>query len=125
MNKTKIELLIVAVILIVGGYIMLGGGSGSSVNGNVVAGGEVQDGVLGMKDFNYYPNTVTVKVNQPVRVSLDESVFGCFRDFTVREFGVHEYLATPQDTVEFVPNKKGTFSFACSMGMGVGRLIVE
>ena len=125
MNKTKIELLIVAAILVVGGYFMLGGGSESGVTGNVVAAGGVQEVVLGMRDFNYYPNTVTVKAGSPVRISLDESVYGCFRDFTIREFGIQEYLITPEDTVEFTPTKKGTFTFACSMGMGVGKLVVE
>ena len=34
-------------------------------------------------------------------------------------------LQTPTDYVEFTPTKKGTFGFACSMGMGTGTLIVE
>ncbi len=94
--------------------------------GNALAGnGNVQKVVIGVRNYNYYPNTITVKVGQPVSISLDESVSGCLRDFTIRDFGIREYLRTPQDTIEFTPDKKGTFTFACSMGMGRGRLIVE
>lgn len=78
-----------------------------------------------MKNYNYYPNTIRVKVNQPVEIYLDESVGGCFRDFTSRELGIHEYLKTQQDKITFTPVKKGTFAFACSMNMGRGTLIVE
>ena len=78
-----------------------------------------------MKNYNYYPQTVKVKANQPVRIYLDKSVAGCYRSFTIRDFGVVKYLETEKDYVEFTPNKKGSFRFACSMGMGTGTLIVE
>jgi len=127
MKKSTLEFLALAIILLAGGYFMLGSSSSQgSVTGNVIAaGGQVQEVVLGMKDYNYYPDTVTVEAGKTVRISLDESVYGCFRDFTIREFGIQEYLVTPEDVVEFVPEKKGTYTFACSMGMGTGRLIVE
>ena len=81
--------------------------------------------VLSFKNGNYYPNTVTVKAGQPVSISLDSSVQGCYRSFTVREFGISKYLASPSDSVTFTPTKPGTYRFACSMGMGTGTLIVE
>ena len=86
--------------------------------------GEVQEVVLGMKNFNYHPNTVTIKAGVPTRLSLDDSVYGCFRDFTIRELGIRKYLRTPNDYIEFTPTKPGTYTFACSMGMGVGKLVV-
>ena len=91
----------------------------------VIGTGEAQIITLSLKNFNYYPNTVTVKAGQPVRIYLDDSVGGCLRDFTIKDFGVRKYLATPQDYVEFTPNEKGRHTFACSMGMGTGVLIVE
>lgn len=87
--------------------------------------GETQKVVIGVKDFNYYPNTIRVKANKPVEISLDSSVTGCFRSFTIRDFGIAKVLSTPRDTVTFTPTKKGTYKFACSMGMGFGNLIVE
>lgn len=126
MSKIKTDLLIIVAILVVGGYFMLGGGSSSGINGNVVsANGEIQEVVLGMKNYNYYPEKVSVGAGNTVRLSMDDSAYGCFRDFTLREFGVRKYLATPSDYVEFVADKKGTYTFSCSMGMGIGTLVVE
>ena len=63
-------------------------------------------------------------MNKPVRIYLDASVRGCYRSFTVKSFGVAKNLRTPEDYVEFTPDKEGTFGFACSMGMGTGKIIV-
>jgi plastocyanin domain-containing protein len=115
-------------ILIIGaGLFLTQGKSDAGITGNVVSasGGAVQEVVIGMKNYNYYPNTVTVKAGQPVKLSLDESVYGCFRDFTIRELNVRKYLRTPQDSVTFTPTEKGTYTFACSMGMGTGKLVVK
>ncbi len=86
---------------------------------------EAQNIVISEKNFNYYPQTIRVKEGQLVRISLDSSVGGCLRSFTIPAFGVQKNLATPQDVIEFTPDKKGTFKFACSMNMGTGTLIVE
>ena len=110
------------------GYFILGSSDDSSIIGSVIAvdsNKEAQKVVLGLKDFNYYPNTIKVKANKPVSISLDKSVYGCLRDFTIREFGIRKYLRTPSDTVEFTPTKPGVYRFSCSMGMGTGTLIVE
>lgn len=100
-----------------------------SVSGGVISGSVdseyIQKITLSYKDYNYYPNTITVKLNQPVRIYLDKSVLGCYRSFTIRDFGISKNLPTPEDYIEFTPNKKGSFRFACSMGMGTGTLVVE
>ena len=122
-------MIFVLVILVLAGAWFFIGNSGT-VNANVTNNGasnsgSVQKVTLSMKNSNYYPNTVTVKVGQPVRIYLDSSVSGCYRSFTIRDFGVAKYLKSPTDYVEFTPNKKGSFRFACSMGMGTGTLVVE
>ena len=116
----------IILIIIIGGYFMLR--SDNNVTGNVIGinlNEDMQKVVIGVKNYNYYPNTIKVKAGIPVSISLDESVYGCLRDFTIRELGIRKYLKTPQDTVEFLPAKPGTYTFACSMGMGTGKLIVE
>ena len=87
--------------------------------------GPAQVITLSEKNYNYYPQIIRVKEGQLVRIFLDRSVAGCLRSFTIPEFGVQKNLDTPQDSVEFTPNKKGTFRFACSMNMGTGTIIVE
>jgi len=126
-KKTTLYMWGTLLLLVFGGYLMMAG-SGDNVTGNVVAGagsGEVQEVVIGMKNYNYYPESIKVKAGQPVKISLDSSATGCFRDFTIRDLGVRKYLQTPSDFVEFTPTKKGTYIFACSMGMGYGKLIVK
>jgi plastocyanin domain-containing protein len=122
----NIWIIILAIILIVGlGAFFI---KGSNMTGSTLGGSDkdsVQKITLSIKNANYYPQTISVKVNEPVRIYLDESVIGCYRAFTINELGVSKYLEYPKDYVEFTPTKKGTFRFACSMGMGTGTLIVE
>ena len=124
MKNSTIIASILFIVVLVGGFIFLKGGSGN-IDGNVVGSGGAQEITLGVKNLNYYPNTIKVNVNQPVRIYLDKSVTGCLRSFTIRDFGVSKNAKTPSDTIDFTPTKKGTFRFACSMGMGYGSIIVE
>tara|TARA_Y100000310_G_scaffold342852_1_gene447878 strand:- start:2764 stop:3150 length:387 start_codon:yes stop_codon:yes gene_type:complete len=125
-SKSTIYGFAIMFLIIAGGIFMVKGDSPVGASGNVVAGaGQVQEVVVGMKNYNYFPNTVKVKAGSPVRMRLDDSVYGCFRDLTIRDFGVRKYLRTADDYVEFTPTKTGNYKFACSMGMGYGTLIVE
>lgn len=118
----------VLVLIIAGAFFfILGNGSA----GNMIdtpqeqLPGKTQQVILSMKDFNYYPNTVTVKAGEPVSIFMDSSVAGCLRSFVIRDLGVSGVARTPQDTIDFTPTKKGTYRFSCSMGMGSGTLVVD
>ncbi len=126
--KNTTMILGIIVLLAIGGYFVFGSSQEGNieVNGNVVNNlEEVQKFVLSEKDYNYYPREVRVKANQPVSISLDKSVTGCLRSFTIKDLKVAKYLRTPSDSLEFTPTQQGTYTFACSMGMGYGKLIVE
>ena len=125
-ERSTIYGMLIFIVIVGAGYFMVNSGS-ESIAGNIVSGGSgnVQEVVIGMKNYNYYPNTVKVRAGSPVRLSLDESVYGCFRDFTIRDLGVRKYLKTSSDVVEFTPSNPGRYTFACSMGMGTGTLVVE
>jgi plastocyanin domain-containing protein len=86
---------------------------------------DAQKITLSYKNYNYYPNTIRVKSGVPVSITLDKSVIGCYRSFAIPDFGIDEYSSGPSDTIDFTPEKKGTFKFRCGMGMGNGILIVE
>lgn len=125
-NTTLIA--IVILVVIAGGFLAFRGSSDTnspSVSSTTQQTGDVQKITLSMKNYNYYPNTITVKANQPVEITLDNSVKGCYRSFTIKSFGVSKYSSGPSDTIKFTPAQTGTFSFACSMGMGHGTIIVE
>lgn len=124
-KKTTLYFVFVLILILGAGFLFLKSGN-SQTNGNpTTKNGEVQEIILGEKNLNYYPDTIKVNVNKPVSISLDSSVQGCLRSFTIKEFGVAKYLATSQDVVVFTPTKTGTFTFSCSMNMGYGKLIVE
>ena len=128
MKNTTMLILIVIVIVSVGAFVFVNGTAKENFNEAIAENNDnsnIQKINLGIKDYNYYPNTIKVKEGIPVRISLDKSVTGCLRSFTIRDFGVAKVLRTPEDYVEFIPDKKGTFTFACSMGMGRGKIIVE
>lgn len=80
---------------------------------------------IGMKNYNYYPNTIKVKVNLPVEITLDSSVKGCYRSFSVPKFKVNKYSQDSGDKIIFTPSERGVFVFRCGMGMGTGTLVVE
>ncbi|MDO8467390.1 MAG: cupredoxin domain-containing protein [Nanoarchaeota archaeon] len=112
-------------LLVIGSGWFVFNNSKSTNNGNSVNNGEYQKVVIGMKNYNYYPNDVKVKAGTTVRLYLDNSVRGCYRSLVINEFGIRKNLQSASDYVEFTPTQKGTYPFSCSMGMGTGRIIVE
>lgn len=124
MKNTYLLVIIIAIILVAGIFLVKSSNIIGNSDGNSDS-NKIQKVTLSMRNSNYYPQTITVEVNEPVRIYLDSGVSGCYRAFTIRELGVSKYLEYPTDYVEFTPTKKGTFGFACSMGMGTGTLIVK
>lgn len=125
MKNTTILALILLMIM-AGAFFVFNKKDSNDYEGDVqIITGDVQKITLSSKNLNYYPNTIKVKEDKPVELTLDESVTGCLRSFTIKDLGVSKYTRTPSDKITFTPTKKGTFTFACSMGMGFGKLIVE
>jgi plastocyanin domain-containing protein len=115
----------IVIILVLIGFFVFSSGSSSSNSNSGTGSGTTQEVTLSYKNYNYYPQTITVKANQPVKIYLDSSVKGCFRQFVIKDFGINKHLKSPSDYIEFTPTKTGTFVFQCGMGMGTGKLIVE
>lgn len=131
MRNGTIILLMIALVVGVGFFVFKTGSSADtalpSSTGNVIVTQETQNAqkiTLSGRNYNYYPETVKVKAGTPVELSLDSSVKGCLRAFTIQALGVSKMLRTPADSVVFTP-QKGTYRFACSMSMGYGTLIAE
>lgn len=126
MKFKKIMILGIVLVLVVAlGVFVL---SKANLTGNTINNSgnsnAVQKVTLGIQNYNYYPRVITVKVNEPVSITLDDSVRGCYRGFVINDFGVRKYSSSPSDTIDFTPTKVGTFRFSCTMGMGTGTLIV-
>jgi len=102
-------------------------GSGSIVQ-DVNAGDDKDAQVvnLGIKDYNYYPNTINLKYNVPAKIVVDTNkVKGCLQSIVIPDFGIRKFVKANDNIISFTPNKKGTFSFSCSMGMGFGKIVVS
>ena len=63
-------------------------------------------------NFFFNPNNITLKKNQPVRISFKNSGF---HTFTIDELGVNVPLQGSSATVEFTPTKAGTFEYYCAV----------
>lgn len=128
MGNALLGIGIIALVVVAAFFVF--SGLGSSVTGAVVAEpgaqlqGDVQRVTLSTKDYNYYPQKISVESGKPVEITLDSSVKGCLRSFTIRDLGVVKYSKDPSEKISFTPTKKGSFRFACSMGMGFGTIEV-
>lgn len=127
MKNTTLGMMAFIIVIVIGGYFYFNSeiASATTITGQVINNVEAQKVILGEKNFNYYPTEVKVKANQPVSLSVDESVRGCLRAVTIRDLGLSKYLKSVTDTLDFTPTQKGTYTIACSMGMGYGKLVVE
>lgn len=125
MKKNTLYFVVLLLLVIGGIFYFVKSSSSSPSNPNPSGSGDIQKITISMKNGNYYPNTITVKANQPVEITLDSSVAGCYRGFNIRDFGISQYSKSPSDKITFTPTQTGSHRFACSMGMGTGTLIVE
>ena len=80
--------------------------------------------------FEYSPDTIKVKVGQPVTLVLTS--FDRIHGFKMPEFGIRTDIIPDQETrVTLTPQKTGTFAFFCDVFCGDGHeemggtLIVE
>ena len=82
------------------------------------------------KKFEFVPSTITVKQGQKVKLSIKS--IDVAHGFGLPDYKIIERLDPGQTvTVEFTADKKGTFTFFCSVSCGSdhgamkGKLIVE
>lgn len=81
---------------------------------------------LSVKDYNYYPNVINLKYNIPTKIVVDTNkVKGCFQSIVIPAFNVRKFVTAKDNIISFIPNKKGAFTFSCSMGMGFGKIVVS
>lgn len=100
---------------------------GGDVGSNkIIKDGDVQIVNLGVANYNYDPSTINVEAGKKVRIIGNmEQLQGCLRAFTIPSFGITKIFNYGDNILEFIPTKKGTYGFSCSMGMGFGKLIVD
>ncbi len=81
---------------------------------------EVKEFNMEAKQWEFIPSTITVK--QGDKVILHITSTDVKHGFSLSEFGIKEELNPGETTtVEFIADKKGTFSFFCNVQCGAGH----
>lgn len=119
-------ILILTLVLVLGFGIFIFAGSGSSITEDTLGSkGEVQVVKLSVENGRYVMNPSEIKKGIPVRIEADMSKMpGCSRSIVIPSFNVRKNFASESNTVEFIPDKAGTFNIACSMNMYRGTFTV-
>jgi len=142
MNFTKRILKVSAMIVIVLGIVMLSRGmtlSGVGFNLNSVsaslvgASGQDINVTGGMQEINmtvtssgWTPDTFVLKKDVPVRWNIDvQQLTSCNREIIVPAYDLDIKLKQGLNVVEFTPDKEGTISWSCWMGMIPGTFVVK
>jgi Cu+-exporting ATPase len=88
--------------------------------------GNIQEVTITVKG-GYSPDTIRVRKGVPLRIIFDRKEAGeCSSKVVFPDFQVSKDLAPyARTTLEFTPDKAGTFGFACGMNMLHGTIIVE
>lgn len=86
----------------------------------------IQEVKLEVLPGGYSPIEFTVRQGMPVKLTLEtDGVYSCATSFVFREYDIFTNLKpTDRQTFEFTPEKTGSFTFACSMGMFAGVMHV-
>ena len=73
-----------------------------------------------------YPD-ITVKAGEPVKWEIqapEGSINGCNYKMILQDFGMEHTFENGENTIEFTPEKEGTYTYSCWMGMITGTIYV-
>ncbi|MDD5731692.1 MAG: sulfite exporter TauE/SafE family protein [Patescibacteria group bacterium] len=77
------------------------------------------------KSNGYSPNSFTIKKGVPVKWIIDATnIYSCASSIVSRDLNISTTLQSGENVIEFTPQKTGTISFTCSMGMYRGVFTV-
>lgn len=82
---------------------------------------------IDLNDAGYTPDTFTLRRNVPTRLLLSGTAagIGCRAGFQIPKLGIRKLLEVgATTTIDFTPDKVGTYAFSCSMGMYRGSFTV-
>ncbi len=142
-HKTTVKILkISAIIVLILGLIMINRGlslTGSgydaqSLVSKFVGVGGASDVLLdnsGAQVINmdvdasgYHPNSFVIKQGIPVKWNINvKQLTGCNQELVMNAYGIDIRLKQGLNTAQFTPDKIGTISFSCGMGMLRGNFI--
>ncbi|MFH0936116.1 MAG: sulfite exporter TauE/SafE family protein [Candidatus Woesearchaeota archaeon] len=142
-NATKKILKASAVIVLILGLIMLNRGlilSGSNYNfdtiksnifssndnsNSVILNGDIQEINMKVTSSGYSPNSFVLKTGVKTKWNIDvQELTSCNKEIIVPAYNLDIKLKQGLNTIEFTPNKEGTITWSCWMGMLQGQFII-
>lgn len=92
---------------------------------NVSYDGKEQVVNMAVEYGGYSPSRFTLRAGVPTKWIVDGSnAGGCLTVLQAPQLGVRKVLARGQNVIEFTPQRPGTYTFSCSMGMYSGQITV-
>ena len=101
--------------------------SSTQADPSVIIENGVQKVTISVENGGYTPKYFRVKAGQPVELTLatDGQVYSCATAFTFKAFDIYDVLKPIDSKVhKFTPEKKGKYTYSCSMGMYSGVMEV-
>jgi plastocyanin domain-containing protein len=127
-KKNNFTLIGIAVIILIAAIFMITGSGNTQLTGNSIIGNNknnVQIVKLSVQGSQYVLTPSQVKAGVPVRIEGDiANMPGCSKSVVISYFNIRKTLTTQDNTIEFTPDKAGTFNIACSMNMYRGTFTV-
>lgn len=88
---------------------------------------EVTDSVDIIVDGGYIPNTIVIKKGKTTKINfLRKDPSSCLEEVVLGDFNTRKYLPLNKKvTIELKPKEEGEFTYACSMNMYHGKIIIR
>lgn len=80
---------------------------------------------MNMDSHGYHPNSFVIKKGIPVKWNIDVTeLIPCNNEIILNAYNIDKKLNQGLNIIEFTPDKTGTITFTCGMGMLKGTFIV-
>lgn len=123
-NTTLLAIIGIVIVLIVG-FMFINGKNDSITGSSIVNTKDIQVVKLSVSGNSYVLEPTQLKKNVPIRIEADMTKMpGCSKSVVISAFGISKTFTSSDNTLEFTPNKAGTFNIACSMNMYRGSFEV-
>lgn len=88
---------------------------------------DVADSVDIIVDGGYIPNTIVIKKGKVTKINfLRKDPTSCLEEVILGDFKTRKYLPLNKKvTIELKPKEEGEFTYACSMNMYQGKIIIR
>ncbi len=122
MNNRNISIIVAVIVVAGAGYFVLRPFDNQE---NIPSTGVVQEFTMTAENFKYTPSVIEVNPGDTVLIHIEglDNGGGNGHGFSISAFDVNERIMLDETVdVEFIADKKGTFTFSCSVPCGSGHL---